>query len=139
MLILLLLAMWMPKATELAGLWTLQSITQNGQESRDPRWTCWLEFDSDGKFFLSSTMVIEKHGTKPAQQEIKLAGMWRLESGVLVLTLKDLNDEQAEFARVNLGRAEKGIYRPGLSFDGGLVLDSGTRKLVFRRHEKPAP
>jgi hypothetical protein len=131
-------------ARQLAGIWVLHSMHQQGQVSRDPRWTCFLEFNSDGRFWLSSTVAREEYltsgQTSVRQEEVKLQGTFRVTGTHLVLTLESADSPaQKEFAQRNLGAPQAdGTYRPVLSLEAGLTLKSPKRELRFSRHEKTA-
>lgn len=140
--LLLVLLTAMSRAHELAGLWTLQSVTQGQQKLQDPRWTCFLDFNASGHFTLTSQTVQEKWttggGATPIQRDVRIEGTYKTHG--LDLTFfpeAPLSGEPLEFARVNFGKPDAhGNYHCRFSHQGGLQISSTQRTLNFARHEK---
>lgn len=121
----------------LGGVWYLEEVLQNGQSSRDPRWTVLWSLESDGTFGFSSTAAVEKRKsdgtTDVVTENLQLHGRWRVEGERLRLSLSDVTDPQ--FMELNFGPpVAPGEYSVAVDrSSGGMQLIAPRRTLVFAR------
>ena len=93
------------------GEWSMSYFMQDvydGQISSDPRWMLKVTFGEDKKFICDSRSVQEKRlsggGTQEVENKIFLEGTFESRGGTIDIRFtKDLNDDEKEIARVNLG------------------------------------
>ncbi|MBF0593997.1 MAG: hypothetical protein HQL22_03435 [Candidatus Omnitrophica bacterium] len=100
-------------AQNVIGEWTLQYSLENGRSNSDPRWALRIILQKDGKFICDSISTQEEwlqnvktgqRTTKAIETKTHLEGIYRLEGDKAFFTFtKDLNVEEQEFSRVNLG------------------------------------
>ncbi len=124
----------------LGGVWYLEEVLQNGQSSRDPRWTVIWSLESDGTFGFSSTTAVEKRKsdgtTDVVTENLQLHGRWRVEGDRLRLSLSEVADPH--FMELNFGPpVAPGEYSvPVDRSSGGMRLIAPKRRLVFARHKR---
>lgn len=95
------------------GEWTMKYFLQNGNSNSDPRWVLKIIFQKDKKFVCDSILTQEEwlqndktgqRTTEAIETKTHLEGVYRLEGDkVFIKFTKDLNDNEKEVARVNLG------------------------------------
>ena len=141
-ILLLSVTMLIAGGENLAGRWTLARSERGGQKFQDPRWTCSLDFDSNGNFSMESTTVQEiflqsadgKHTARARQTTVFVRGQFTVEKGALRLVLAP--DSDLNFATLHFGPPHNGSYLVEFQSQGELRLTGPSSTLVFQRHEK---